>query len=252
MLQIIAKEVWNLMTFSSLYACSFKSKDNFDSNYKKLKSLLVQNEADSLTLFPEVCLTDFCYENIQGASDFFISIKEDLIKLSHNKAFGLTVIEKENSNFYNNFYLFENNKIIHKRAKYKLFKLGKEDNYFKNRDKSGIELFQIKGLNIGVLICFELRFVEYWQRLKGADIILIPAMWGKKRKSHFESLIKSLAIINQCYVIASDSKNINMSNSSAIVTPFGKLIKNDNKNSLTKKFDKKELIKIRRYIDILK
>ena len=30
---------------------------------------------------------------------------------------------------------------------------------------------------IATLICFELRFPALWEQIKGADIILNPAMW---------------------------------------------------------------------------
>jgi len=41
-----------------------------------------------------------------------------------------------------------------------------------------------------------------------------------------------------------------MAKGSAIITPFGNIIKNDQENIIKATFDKQELIKTRKYIDI--
>ena len=48
-----------------------------------------------------------------------------------------------------------------------------------------VKIIDIDGLKIGFVICFELRFIKYWEKLQGCDIIFIPAMWGIKRKDSF-------------------------------------------------------------------
>jgi predicted amidohydrolase len=41
------------------------------------------------------------------------------------------------------------------------------------------------------VICFELRFIDFWKKMQGADLILIPSMWGKPRKQNFETLTRA-------------------------------------------------------------
>ena len=41
-----------------------------------------------------------------------------------------------------------------------------------------------------------------------------------------------------------------MAKVSAIISPFGNIIKDDNKTILEAKFDKDEILKVRKYIDI--
>ncbi|MCG3719803.1 carbon-nitrogen hydrolase family protein, partial [Aliarcobacter butzleri] len=135
-------------------------------------------------------------------------------------------------------------------SKFKLFPLGDELTHFKPGNLEDIKIININGLKIATLICFELRFPELWLKVKGADIILNPAMWGIKRKDHYESISKALALVNQCFVIASNSADDNMAKGSAIITPFGNIIKNDQENIIKATFDKQELIKTRKYIDI--
>ena len=175
---------------------------------------------------------------------------EEIKALSENKIIALTFITKKDENFYNTLYIFHNFNIVHTQSKVKLFPLGNELEYFKAGNVDDIKIIEINGSKIATLICFELRFPELWQKIKGADIILNPAMWGIKRKDHYESISKALALVNQCFVIASNSADDNMAKGSAIITPFGNIIKNDQENIIKATFDKQELIKTRKYIDI--
>jgi omega-amidase len=75
-------------------------------------------------------------------------------------------------------------------------------------------------------------------------------MWGLKRKDHYETISKSLALVNQCFVIACNSADDNMAKGSAIISPFGNVIKDDSKEILKVVFDRDEIKKTRKYIDI--
>jgi predicted amidohydrolase len=123
-------------------------------------------------------------------------------------------------------------------------------NIFKLVKKKDIKIIEINGIKIASLICFELRFTELWEQIKGADIISVPAMWGKLRKTHYEKLTTALAIANQAYVIASDSSNEDMASSSGIITPFGEEFRDDSKEIISLEFQPKEIKKMRKYITI--
>ncbi|MBT6388957.1 MAG: carbon-nitrogen hydrolase family protein, partial [Campylobacteraceae bacterium] len=125
-----------------------------------------------------------------------------------------------------------------------------EDKYFQAGNTDDFKIIEIDGLTIASLICFELRFLNLWEKFKGADIIIVPSMWGILRKQNFESLTNSLAIMNQCYVVASDSSNDTMASSSGIITPFGDEVRDDNKELISMLYDKKEIRKMRRYLNI--
>jgi len=75
-------------------------------------------------------------------------------------------------------------------------------------------------------------------------------MWGKPRRDNFLALTKALAIMNQCYVLASNSKNSDMAKGSGIINPFGVEFRDDKKNILITDFDKKEIKKMRKYMNI--
>ena len=251
MSQIIVKVACHLTTFNDLNAIQFAySQKKWEANLQSLLNLLNLSTPNSLSLAPELCLSAYSYENMDNVAEFSKYAIPKILQSTKDKTLGLTLTVKENGNFYNRFMLFDNEKIIYTQDKAKLFPLGNEPKHFNFGTISNIKPFTCKDLKIGVLICFELRFTELWQQLKGCDIILVPAFWGKSRKEHFETLSQALAIINQCFVIVSNSTDEDMCSSSAIIDPFGKLVRDDSKNHLSMKFDKKIIKKMRRYIDI--
>ncbi len=234
----------------NLISLQFKTTLNYQINLDKLTTLINQCEENSIIVAPEVCVTGYDYDNFDLAIDFSNTIIDILLQLSKNKIICTTIINKRDNKVFNTLYIFNNNKIIHTQDKVKLFTFGNEDKYFEAGDMNKIKIIDINGIKIASLICFELRFIDIWQQIKGADIILIPAMWGKLRKQNFLSLTNSLAIMNQCYVIASDSSNNDMASSSGIINPFGKEIRDDEKEILEMKFENEEIKKMRRYMNV--
>ena len=234
----------------NLIALQIKTTNDFQTNLKNLKNLINSCEENSIILAPELALSGFSYTRMDEASTFSIKAIEEIKELSTNRIIALTFITKKDEKYFNTLYIFHNKKIIHTQSKFKLFPLGDELTHFKSGNLEDIKIININGLKIATLICFELRFPTLWEKIKGADVILNPAMWGLKRKDHYESISKTLALVNQCFVIASNSANDNMAKGSAIISPFGNVIKNDSKNKLEMIFDLDEIKKVRRYIDI--
>jgi len=234
----------------NLVALQFKTTNNFEENLQKLVSLIEDFPSNSFILAPELCLNGYSYENMDKAVNITNQAIPLLKTLSKDKIIALTMTTKEDKKYFNTLFIFHKGEIVHTQSKYKLFQLGDEEKYFTSGDLKDIKIIEISGLKIATLICFELRFSELWKRIQGADIILIPAMWGKIRKEHLEALSKSLAIINQCYVVVSDSANDDMAKSSGIINPFGEEQRDDTKESITQKFASNLIKKMRKYINI--
>lgn len=228
------------MTTFRLNSISFKfEKDNLEQNLNNLLYEFQQTKPNSISLAPELCLSGYCYDNLEFASKFsefaFFKIKKE----TKDKALGLTLIIKENEKFYNRFLFISGEKIIYSQDKYKLFKLGNEDKYFEKGSFENIKIFDFNGLKIAVLICFELRFSKLWDKVLGSDIILVPAFWSKKRIKHFKILLKALSISNQAFVISSNHDNIYRK----IITPSKTYYK-------SKELELKQLQTLRKYINI--
>ncbi len=64
----------------------------------------------------------------------------------------------------------------------------------------------IKGVKVGLSICFDIRFPEMFRQLAraGAELILIPAAFTQTTgEAHWEILVRARAIENEAYVVAS-------------------------------------------------
>ncbi|QOG12331.1 carbon-nitrogen hydrolase family protein [Arcobacter sp. FWKO B] len=235
---------------SNLCALQFDTTPDFEANLQKLITLVESCPKDSIIVAPELCLSGYSYEHMQKAAEFSQHAKKEIKAHSQNKTIILTMIVQDGDHFYNTAFVFHNNHTIHKQSKHELFVLNDERKFFTSGKESKIKIFEVNGIKIAILICFELRFIDLWKKIQGADIIAIPAMWGSLRKDHFESLTKSLAIINQCFVIASDSANEDCAKGSGIITPFGIENRDDKKERIIQSFDIKEIKKMRRYMDV--
>jgi len=187
----------------------FSPLADYTKNLEKL-SYLINNSNSNLIIAPEVIITDFDYKNWQKANEFANTIKKTILPLSKNKMIVFTMIENNK----NVAYMFYNQKIVYFREKVKLF--GYEKKYFIRGNKEP-EIFEIDGIKFAILICFEIRFIEYWLKIKGVDIVLIPAMWGIERKKHLLTLSNALAISLQNYVIVSDG----LAKASGVINPWG-------------------------------
>ena len=224
--------------------------ENFDKNLGKLLKHIKNSSKNSIILAPELFLNGYAYDKLDKAVEITKKALPLIKELSKEKIISLTMTEKKRDKYLNTLFIFHNGKIIHTQSKNRLFVLNDERKYFTPGREEDIKIIEINGLKIAALICFELRFTELWQKIRGADIILIPAMWGKLRKENFETLSRALAIANQCYVIASDSANKDMARSSAVISPFGTVTKDDRKERIVVETDMKEIKKMRRYLPV--
>jgi len=234
----------------NLISLQVKTSDDFNKNLTHLKELINQCEEDSIIVAPEIALTGFCYDRMEEASTFAVKAIEEIRAISKNKTIALTFITKKDEDYYNTLHVFKDEEILHTQSKVQLFPLGDELEHFHPGDEDDIKILDIDGLKVVTLICFEIRFPRLWEKVKGADIILNPAMWGLKRKDHYETITKSLALINQCFVVASNSADEKMAKGSAIISPFGNVVKDDEKEIIKEFVDTQEIKKVRKYINI--
>jgi predicted amidohydrolase len=219
---------------------------DYNKNLNRLIKYIKENRGANLIVAPEVFLTGFDYENFDRVVDFYdIAIKR-LLEVVGDEIFIFTIIKRENRGVVNQAVVIHNHKIVYTQNKYKLFR--DETKYFLAGREEDFLRFSIDGVSFGIIICFELRFKELWKRLEGVDIIVVPAMWGRPRKVHLEVLARALAIVNQCFVVVSNSANLEMAKGSLVASPWGDLTKNDRLSQIGKIIDLKEVTKVRRLI----
>jgi len=233
----------------SVVSLQLKTEQSHEENLQKLLFIIKTTEAE-LIVAPELCLTDFDYENFEKVAYFYETALLQLLEAVSDKILVLTMTKKEGNDFVNQALVIHNHQVIHKQNKYRLFTLGDETKYFKAGEQEDIVTFSINGISYGILICFELRFKALWKQLEGTDIVLIPARWGKPRKRHLEILSQALAIMNQTFVVVSNSADDDMASSSAIISPWGEVYMDDRLEHLEGKLNFKELKKTRRIINV--
>lgn len=86
--------------------------------------------------------------------------------------------------------------------------------------------------NIGLSVCYDLRFPELYRALRtqGADIITVPSAFTfQTGKSHWQALLQARAIENQCYIIAAGQQGLHKNGRetwghSMIVSPWGEIL----------------------------
>ena len=220
----------------------------YQENLDTLLHYLKTYQDKHIVIAPEVFLTGLDYAHMTTAAKFSANALKTLKKEIDEQVVVLTLILEDGEDFVNQAVVIHKHKIIHKQEKIKLFKLGDEDLYFKAGKKKKIKPFVLDGVVYALLICFELRFKELWKQIEGADVVLIPARWGKPRKKHLEVLSEALAVMNQCYVVLSNASDIDMASSSAIISPTGEAIRNDKQEAIEGTIDFREIKKMRRYI----
>lgn len=210
----------------------------------------VKNTKAALIVAPELCLTNFDYEHFEEAATFYEPALERLLAVVSRQILVLTMTVKEGKDYFNRAVVIHQHQVVHQQDKYKLFKLGNEEKYFKAGDREKIMAFTINGVSYALLICFELRFKELWQEVEGVDMVLIPARWGRSRTEHLETLSRALAIMNQTFVVVSNSADDDMALASAIISPWGEVHGDSSLEAIEQTIVLKEVKRVRRMINI--
>ena len=138
------------------------------------------------------------------------------------------------------------------------FSYMKEDIFYNPGEN--IVLTKINDLNIGLSICYDLRFPELYRILtfKGAHILVVQANWPKSRSHHWKSLLVARAIECQCFVIGVNrigkGDNIYYSGDSMAINPDGRIIANaySEEKVLIFEISKKYLLNYRKKLAFLK
>jgi predicted amidohydrolase len=105
-----------------------------------------------------------------------------------------------------------------------------ESAYFQAGDQP--VLAQADDLNIGMTICYDLRFPHLYRQLArdGADVLMVPAAFTQNSgKAHWHILLRARAIETGCYVVAPGQIGTHADGRvtyghSLIVAPWGEII----------------------------
>lgn len=83
----------------------------------------------------------------------------------------------------------------------------------------------VRGLRVGVMTCYDLRFPEVARRLvdAGADVLAVPAAWadGEHKADHWRTLLRARAIESTAYVVGAAQQGRGVTGASTVVDPLG-------------------------------
>ncbi|AEA34501.1 nitrilase-related carbon-nitrogen hydrolase [Hippea maritima] len=237
---------------------------NVDANFKKGISLIEQakKEGCDLILLPEVWTTGFLFKKLKDLSKTTPEIIKELKRLSQNICIcGTYVVDNpETDKVFNIFYAIKDGKVLLEYKKTMLFGLTGEDKYFNRGDFSQINTFTLNDIKIGVSVCYELRFPEFFRKsaFNGAYIHLHPAIWPKSRLNHWQTLTQARAIENQFFLLTSNGVGMSgkweLAGHSNIINGWGEFLKalNYDEGFVCEKLDINEVEQIRDQLTSLK
>lgn len=175
--------------------------ENKSENLRKVHDYISAkyNETDVFIL-PEMFSTGFTMNSqnlAETIQDETITTLKSWAK-QYNTAICGSFIAKENNNHYNKgFFISPENEYYY--DKRHLFRMGEEPKFFSSGDKRLI--FNYKGFNICLLICYDLRFPVWARNVDNEyDLLIYTANWPSSRNDVWNTLLKARAIENMCYV----------------------------------------------------
>ncbi|WP_435236602.1 carbon-nitrogen hydrolase family protein [Psychromonas sp. PT13] len=166
--------------------------------------------------------------------------------------------------FYNTQLLFNPEGICQGRYdKVHLFAFGNEAESYRESDTmmagDSIVDFTVGDLRIRPSICYDLRFPEFYRQQFGYQLITVPAAFTYTTgKDHWELLLRTRAIENQCYLIAAAQTGQHENGSrtfghSMIIDPWGRILSSleEQQGVILAEIEMDELDKIRTQLPAL-
>ncbi len=179
-----------------LAAYQFAVCGELDHNLEIIKKAVKQAAENKveLIIFPECALTGYPPRDIAGSDSINVHGVSEAIQELQMLADELDIhiivgtIDYADSKYYNRAYLLSPNQVkqwYDKRALY-----GWDEDNFAPGDESG--LYEIDGIKIGIRICFEVRFPEYFRELyrenTDLDIVLFYDVADKEDESRYQMI----------------------------------------------------------------
>lgn len=269
-----------MVNLSAIQLCSKPSVEhNLQTIEKYLKELPRGDE--HIVVLPECCLFFGSTEKEQlnlakenEKSNFAIEALADLAKKYqiYLVAGSLPLLSKykesEDNKYTNSSLVFSpDGQLIQQYDKIHLF-----DAKVKEGEKSYLEskytqagkklsIAATKKANIGLTICYDLRFPELYRQLRGlgADIITVPsAFTATTGKAHWQALLQARAIENQVYIIAAGQQGTHENGRetwghSMIISPWGeiKACAPSGEGIITTTYFPEELAKVRQAMPVM-
>lgn len=184
-----------------------------NANFKKVESIVskeLERDVDFLIL-PEVWTVGWSCEDFVSSAEPLensdtIKLLSDIAKDYNTNILGGSFICKGvDGKFYNTCPVINRRgELVTTYSKMHLYSYcGCTEGTYITVGKSPV-MVALDGVNIGLTICYDIRFPEIYRayRQAGADLLVNMAAWGLKKPIPWEALTRARAIENQAYMVA--------------------------------------------------
>lgn len=211
---------------------------NPQENREKVSSWInetMEKEKPDVLVLPEMWNTGFTLAELDKLADEdnepTQSLLQKLAKQHHVNIVGGSIANKKEGKIYNtSLVINREGAVVHRYDKIHLVPMLNEHKYLTGGTNQ-IETFELEGIKMGVIICYDLRFPELARKLalEGAQILHVVAEWPLVRKNHWKYLQLARAIENQMFIVSSNITGSNdtetFAGTSMIIDPWGDVIK---------------------------
>jgi omega-amidase len=204
---------------------------NVEKNIGKIEEMIERTDTEmgDLIILPEMFPSGFFYETLDDISGRSSEILEWMSGKARQYGLGMagSMARRIRNGICNTMVLVNpGGEILAQYNKIHLFPGTSEDRYFVPGERIVTEF--LEDINVGFVLCFDLRFPELSRRLclDGAVIVLVCAQWPKARIDHFRDLVRVRAMENQMFVAAcnscgQDSSGVSLGGRSMVAGPTG-------------------------------
>ena len=206
------------------------SQGDILKNRETIKNYIIQASAQSADILVTPELSNVGY-NLTILKKLNYSFREELeyycgLAQKYEITLALGLLEKESFTLFNSLVVIgSDGKLISKYRKINLFPLNEENEVFERGAQPAY--FTIGNFKIGLAICYDIRFPELFRVYLENDCnaIIVSSAFPFPRLEHWQILLKAHAIMNQCYLIASNrigiDNNLQFLGNSSIIDPWG-------------------------------
>jgi predicted amidohydrolase len=171
----------------------------------------VKTDKPDTIVLPELWNTGYALESLAEKADTRGERTKTFLKnlaLKHDiHIIGGSVGNKKDGKLFNTSFVFNRKgDLVYEYDKIHLVPMLNE-HHFLNGGEHQAEVFELEGIKMGLITCYDLRFPELSRQLalEGANVLHIVAQWPKARKDHWRHLQLARAIENQQFVISSNT-----------------------------------------------
>jgi len=259
--------------------------DNFRLIDRQLEALIAESAHDDehIVVLPECCLffggkdqqqlalakesDQLAYQNL-----FVSTLQEQLSRLAKRYqvflvAGSIPLLSSTDDKFTNTCCVFSpEGDLLSQYDKIHLFDVNVKDSEKQYREsrytQGGSEIISTTaaGINVGLSICYDLRFPELYRSLTalGADIITVPsAFTAVTGQAHWQALLQARAIENQVYIIAAGQQGVHDNGRetwghSMIISPWGEILAciEEGTGTISAEFSRQALEEVRKAIPV--